>query len=159
MQLVVASVLVVVVGLAAWLLQRRRAPDPPTQSPWRVPAQLDRADFAAASGEWLVVTFTSQSCHTCADVRRKAAVLASRDVSVVDAEYGTHRELHMRYNIDAVPTLLIADALGVVKASFLGPVTATDLWAACARVRQPDSGQPGSGQPGSGPGTTPGCQS
>ena len=81
-------------------------------------------------------------------------MLASGDVSVVDAEYGTHRELHRRYNIDAVPTLLIADALGVVKASFLGPVTATDLWAACARVRQPDSGQPDSG-----PGTTPGCQS
>ena len=152
MQLFVAAVLVVVVGLVASVLQRRRAPDPPTQSAWSVPAQLDRADFvdfADASGQWLVVTFTSQSCHTCADVRRKAAVLASREVSVVDAEYGSHRELHTRYNIDAVPTLLIADADGVVRASFLGPVTATDLWAACAEVRRP----------GSSPGSTPRCPS
>ena len=132
----VAAVLVVVVGAAAFVLQRRRAIDPPTQQRWQVPAQLDRADFDAP-GEWLVVTFTSATCTTCADVKRKAAVLASREVSVFDADYGTHRDLHQRYNIDAVPTLVIADRDGVVKASFLGPVSATDLWAACAEARNP----------------------
>ena len=137
MQLAVAAVLVIVVGVAALVLQRRRRVDPPTQQRWEVPAQLDRADFAGAEGEWLVVTFTSATCSTCADVRRKAAVLASRDVSVFDAEYGAHRELHQRYRIDAVPTLVIADREGVVKASFLGPVSATDLWAACAEARTP----------------------
>ena len=137
MQFAVAAVLVVVVGVAALVLQRRRRVDPPTQQRWEVPAQLDRADFAGAEGEWLVVTFTSATCSTCADVRRKAAVLASRDVSVFDAEYAVHRELHQRYRIDAVPTLVIADREGVVKASFLGPVSATDLWAACAEARDP----------------------
>jgi thioredoxin-related protein len=137
MQLAVAAVLVVVVGVAALVLQRRRRVDPPTQQRWEVPAQLDRADFGGAQGEWLVVTFTSATCSTCADVKRKAAVLASRDVSVFDAEYGNHRELHQRYHIDAVPTLVIADRDGVVKASFLGPVSATDLWAACAEARNP----------------------
>ena len=137
MQLAVAAVLVIVVGVAALVLQRRRRVDPPTQQRWEVPAQLDRADFTGAEGEWLVVTFTSATCSTCADVRRKAAVLASRDVSVFDAEYGAHRELHQRYRIDAVPTLVIADREGVVKASFLGPVSATDLWAACAEARTP----------------------
>ena len=137
MQFAVAAVLVVVVGTVALVLQRRRRVDPPTQQRWEVPAQLDRADFDGAEGEWLVVTFTSATCSTCADVRRKAAVLASRDVSVFDAEYGGHRELHQRYRIDAVPTLVIADRDGVVKASFLGPVSATDLWAACAEARNP----------------------
>jgi len=132
----IAAVLVAVVGAAAFVLQRRRAVDPPTQQRWQVPAQLDRADFDAP-GEWLVVTFTSETCNTCADVKRKAAVLASREVSVFDAEYGTHRGLHERYKIDAVPTLVIADREGVVKASFLGPVSATDLWAACAEARNP----------------------
>jgi hypothetical protein len=138
MHLLVAAVLVVVVAVAAFVVQRRRAVDPPTQQQWQVPAQLDRSDFDA-SGEWLVVTFTSASCHTCADVKRKAAVLASASVSVVDAEYGAQRSLHERYKIDAVPTLVIADRDGVVKASFLGPVSATDLWAACAEARNPGS--------------------
>src|SRR4051794_12513549 len=112
MQLLVAAVLVAVVGVAAVLLQRRRQVDPPTQQRWQVPAQLDRADFAGATADWLVVTFTSETCTTCADVRRKAAVLASRDVSVFDAEYTASRALHERYRIDAVPTLVIADRDG-----------------------------------------------
>ena len=136
MQLLSAAVLVIVVAAVAFVLQRSRHVDPPTQQRWEVPAQLDRADFEGPS-EWLVVTFTSASCTTCADVKRKAAVLASSQVSVVDVEFTAQRNLHERYKIDAVPTLVIADRDGVVKASFLGPVSATDLWAACAEARNP----------------------
>jgi thioredoxin-related protein len=136
MQLLIAAVLVIVVAAVAFVLQRSRHVDPPTQQRWEVPAQLDRADFEGLS-EWLVVTFTSASCTTCADVKRKAAVLASSQVSVVDVEFTAQRNLHERYKIDAVPTLVIADRDGVVKASFLGPVSATDLWAACAEARNP----------------------
>ncbi len=136
MQLLVAATLIVVVAAVALVLQRRRS-DPPTQGDWQVPTQLDRADFDSPDCEWIVVTFTSESCHTCADVKRKAAVLASRDVAVVDVEYAAQRALHERYSIDAVPALVIADRDGVVRASFLGPVTATDLWAAYAEVREP----------------------
>jgi hypothetical protein len=46
-------------------------------------------------------------------------------------------EIHRRYGIDAVPLVLIVDAEGVVRRDFLGPVTATDLWAAVAEVRNP----------------------
>ncbi|MBA3604967.1 MAG: hypothetical protein H0W46_03145, partial [Acidimicrobiia bacterium] len=49
--------------------------------------------------------------------------------------YGAARPLHARYRIDSVPLLVIADASGVVRRSFLGPVSATDLWAAVAAVR------------------------
>ena len=137
MQFLIAAVLVAVVVAASLILQRRRTDDPPTQNRWQAPAQLNRADFADAPCDWVVVTFTSESCHTCADVKRKAAVLASKEVSVVDVEYTVQRALHERYNIDAVPTLVIADREGVVRASFLGPVSATDLWAACAEARNP----------------------
>ena len=43
--------------------------------------------------------------------------------------------IHERYRIDAVPLVVIADERGVVRTSFLGPVTATDLWAGVAAAR------------------------
>ena len=147
MQFLIAGILIAVVAGAALLLQRRRRVDPPTQTKYSAPDQLDRDDFDGASSDWLVVTFTSATCETCADVKRKAAVLASKDVAVVDAEYGSDRALHQRYRIEAVPTLVIADREGVVRASFLGPVTATDLWAAAAEARNPGSSpEPGLGR-------------
>ena len=39
---------------------------------------------------------------------------------------------------DAVPTIVVADEQGVVRASFVGPPSATDLWAAVAKARDPD---------------------
>ncbi len=151
MQLLVAAALIFVVATAAYVIQRQRRADPPSQTKYSAPSQLDRGDFRFPLGapdcDWLVVTFTSATCETCADVKRKAAVLASKDVAVFDAEFGTHRALHQRYRIDAVPTLVIADREGVVRASFLGPVSATDLWAACAEARDPGSSpEPGLGR-------------
>ncbi|MEO6124187.1 MAG: thioredoxin family protein [Ilumatobacteraceae bacterium] len=147
MQFLVAAILIAVVATAALVLQRKRQIDPPTQTKYSAPDQLDRNDFDGADRDWLVVTFTSATCETCADIKRKAAVLASRDVAVVDAEYSTNRTLHQRYRIEAVPTLVIADREGVVRASFLGPVSATDLWAAAAEARDPGSSpEPGLGQ-------------
>ncbi|MEY2995508.1 MAG: hypothetical protein RLZZ39_333 [Actinomycetota bacterium] len=128
-----------VVAVVALVARRRQAADVPTQRSWTVPSQLDPADFPASRGEsWTVVVFTSSSCHVCADVAAKALVLASSEVSVYEVEYTSRRELHTKYGIDAVPTLLVADREGVVRHHSLGPVTATDLWAAVARVRDPD---------------------
>ena len=136
--LFVALGVVIVVGAVALIARRRRVADAPTQVTWSVPQQLDPADFARESQEWSVVVFTSATCHVCADVARKARVLESRDVLVAEIEYSDRRDLHTKYSIDAVPTLLIADRDGVVKRHFLGPVSATDLWAAVARVRDPN---------------------
>jgi hypothetical protein len=47
--------------------------------------------------------------------------------------------MHKRYKIDGVPALVVADQDGVVRAGFLGPVKAQDLWAAIAECRQPGS--------------------
>jgi hypothetical protein len=104
-----------------------------------VPAQLDRADFDRPDAPWLVAVFTSATCHTCADVVAKAEVLASDDVAVAHAEWQADKELHERYGIDGVPLLVIADAAGVVRRSFAGPVSATDLWAAVAAARDEPS--------------------
>jgi hypothetical protein len=120
---------------AVALLLRSRRPDAPTGRAGLVPDQLDRADFVDPARPWLVAVFTSSTCSTCADVEAKAAVLASDDVAVDVIEYAARRDLHRRYHIEAVPLVAIADAAGVVRRHFLGPVPATDLWAAIADVR------------------------
>ena len=130
--LIAAGVMVVAVVVAA-IVRRRRAADPPTQPRFELPSQLDRADFDG--DEWLVVVFTSDTCSTCADVVRKAEVVRSDEVAVQIASYQARRDLHDRYRIDAVPAVLIADPSGVVRRTFVGPVTATDLWAAVADAR------------------------
>ena len=141
-----AGVLVAVAVVVALLLERRR-PDAPTTPGWSVPSQLDRTDFARPEAPWLVAVFTSATCESCAGTASKAAVLASADVAVQEVEVGDRRDLHRRYAVDAVPTLVVADAEGVVRASFVGQPTATDLWAAVAELREPGSSpEPGLGR-------------
>lgn len=127
--------LVVVIALLANLWQRKRQVDAPTQGASEVPSQIDRADFARSDAPWIVLAFTSATCQTCSDIERKVRVLETNSVAVQILEYTADRELHERYKIDAVPAVLMADTHGVVQANFLGPVSATDLWAALARAR------------------------
>jgi thioredoxin-like negative regulator of GroEL len=147
-RLLLALAIVAVAGVAALVVRRRRNPDAPTQTTHEVPSQLDRADFVrlvdetSRDAEWMVVVFTSATCHTCADMAAKAKVLASRNVAVVEVEFNAERDLHARYRIDAVPTTVIVDGSGVVRSSFLGRVSATDLWAEVAEVREPGSRPP-----------------
>lgn len=142
MSVVVAAVIVVVAVVIALVIRARGAVDAPTQRSYSAPSQIDTADFIDAEAgrpEWLVVVFTSHTCHVCADVAAKARVLESRSVAVREVEYVADRRLHERYNIDAVPTLIICDSEGIVRKSILGPVSATDLWVAVADVRDPSA--------------------
>ena len=134
----IAAAVVVSAALAAFVGRRRR-PQAPTQPRMQLPTQIDRADFDEPDKPWLVAVFSSATCHTCADVVGKARALSSRDVVVHDVEYSVARDIHKRYDVDAVPAVLIADRDGVVRATFMGPVTATDLWAAVAECRDPGS--------------------
>lgn len=134
-RLLVAVAVVALAAGAAALVRRRRSGDPPTQPRYELPAQLDRRDFERPDAPWLVAVFTSDTCTTCADVVAKADVLRSADVAVTNVTFQAARDLHTRYAIEAVPCLVIADADGVVQAGFVGPVTATDLWATLARLR------------------------
>jgi hypothetical protein len=135
-QVVIAVVVVGVAVVLGRVLRARRPVAAPTQPVGAVPSQLDRADFEPAT-PWAVVVFSSASCHTCADVVRKARVLESVEVAVIDVEYSAAKELHRKYSIDAVPVVVVADSEGVVRVGFAGPVSATDLWAAVAEARSP----------------------
>ena len=126
---------VVVVALLANLWQRKRRVDAPTQGASEIPSQIDRSDFVRPDAPWIVLAFTSATCQTCSDIERKVRVLETSSVAIQILEFTAERELHKRYKIDAVPAVLMADANGVVQANFLGPVSATDLWAALARAR------------------------
>lgn len=137
-RLILAATLVALAVVVALLLERRR-PAAPTQARWAVPTQLDRDDFAGAGTPWLVTVFTSETCDSCRGTASRAEVLASPQVAVAIVSVQDHPHLHRRYAIDAVPTIVVADAEGVVRASFVGPPTATDLWAAVAEAREPGS--------------------
>jgi hypothetical protein len=140
-----AAALVVVALVLAAVLQRRR-PAPPTQAKWTVPAQLDRADFDGPDAPWLVAVFTSATCASCERMLEKASVLASPEVQVQNVSFQDRKDLHERYAVEVVPLLVVADAEGVVRASFVGVPSATDLWAAVAEAREPGtSPEPGLG--------------
>ena len=134
-------VLVVVAAAAAalaYLVQRRR-PDAPIRTGWMVTEQLDRQDFARPNAPWLVAVFTSASCDSCAAVVDVAGPLASGAVAVDVVEVGERHEVHDSYAVDAVPMVLLVDALGVVRDHHLGPVSATHLWGSLAELREPGS--------------------
>ncbi len=138
--LVALALAAVAVGVAV-LVQRRRPGPAPAPSPdgFRAPDRLERADFPRPEAPWLVAVFTSATCSTCAAVRERAAVLDGAEVAVCEVEVGERPDLHTRYGIEAVPIVVVVDAEGVARASFVGPVSATHLWAAVAEAREPGS--------------------
>ena len=144
-RLVIVGVVALVAVVVALVVQRRQPAAAPVRTGYNVPAQLHRPDFERPEAEWLVAVFSSATCSTCAGVWDKVRVLESGVVAVQEVEVGAAKELHDRYRIDGVPTTVIADRDGVVRASFLGPATATDIWAALAEVREPGSVPDGCG--------------
>jgi hypothetical protein len=137
-RLIIAAVLVLVAAAIAWRLRAHAATDP-VRAPGEVPRQLHRGDFPRADAPWLVVLFSSASCESCAVMASKVTVLDSDEIAVCEIEFGARRALHERYAIDSVPLVVIADREGVTRAAFLGPTSATDLWAAVAELRRPGS--------------------
>ena len=135
-QIIIVAVVAAIALAVGWFVQRR-APAPPI-APTRhvLPEQLDRADFARPDAPWLVVVFSSATCETCAKVWTSAQLTASDAVEVQNVEVQSDPELHERYNITAVPSVVIADADGVSRGSFLGPPTSAELWAKLAEVRE-----------------------
>ncbi len=124
-------------GVAWWL--RRRSPQGPPRDAFPVPRQLARPDFPRPESPWLVAYFSSETCASCQGLGPKVAVLESEEVSTCELEFATRRDLHERYDVAAIPMILIADADGVVQRAFVGSTSATDLWAALAECREPGS--------------------
>ena len=142
-RLLPAVVLAGSVALVAVWLQRRRPTGGPVVERHHVPTSVARADFARPEADWLVAVFTSATCDSCAATWEVARQLESPAVATQEVEVAAEPALHERYGIDAVPTTVVCDAEGGVVRSFLGPVTATHLWAAVAEAREPGSVPPG----------------
>jgi hypothetical protein len=137
-RLVIAGALVVVCVVVAFILNRRR-PQAPTQGQVAVPSQLDRADFPEADRPWLIVVWTSKTCASCEQVVAKARLLESPQVAYAEVAWQEHRDLHDRYGVADVPLLVLADAEGVVRLSFVGTPNFTDLAGAVAEARSESS--------------------
>lgn len=135
--LIAAVIALVALGVAA--LIRRRKPDGPPVDSFPTPRQLRRDDFPRPDAPWLVALFSSTTCGTCPDLAAKIAVLDSTEVAVTELTFQDQREIHDRYGISAVPMVVVADDEGVVRAAFVGPTSATDIWAALAELRAPGS--------------------
>ena len=132
---VVLGVLAAVVAFVANRSANAASGSGPVAVRAEAPVQLFRPDFARPDAPWLVVLFSSASCEGCAKMAAKVEVLESAAVATTEVEYGTDRELHRRYAVEAVPLVVIADSEGVTRKHFFGSTSATDLWAALAELR------------------------
>ncbi len=128
---------IIVATFAALYFARLRRVSETSPTLYDPPSKVERNDFADCQADTLVVLFTSRVCDSCLNVSKKASVLRSSSVDVVNVEYEDPqgKKLHSKYQIEAVPTLIVCDANGVTQKAFVGPVTATDLWAAVASAR------------------------
>lgn len=133
-RVVVLVVLAAVAVVVALVLQRRR-PDPPSAPSYRAPSQLDRDDFARPGASFLAVVFASATCNTCPAVWSLVESRADDRLAVQRIDVQDGAALHKRYRIDGVPTTVLADADGVVAATFFGPVTPEELDEAIATLR------------------------
>ncbi len=131
----IAATLAVLAAAAAAQLSARTRRQPVTSPSWSVPVQLQRGDFARPDAPWLVALFSSATCEACQAVWERTVTLGSAEVVVQRLDASADRACHQRYRIDAVPLVLIADAQGVVRRHFLGPVNSADLWGALAELR------------------------
>ncbi len=134
---IAVGILLVVLAVAWWL--RRQRPDGPPTGPYPVPRQLDRADFPRPGAAWLVAYFSSTTCASCQGLGPKVAVLESAAVATCELDFVARRDVHERYDISAIPMILLADSVGVVQRAFVGATSAADLWAALAEAREPGS--------------------
>jgi hypothetical protein len=134
---IAAGILLVALAVAWWL--RRRRPEGPPRDPYPIPRQLDRRDFPRPDAPWLVAYFSSDTCASCQGLGPKVAVLESDVVATAVLDFADRRDLHDRYDISAIPMILLADADGVVRRAFVGATTAADLWASLAELRAPGS--------------------
>lgn len=136
LMLALAAIAVVV----ALVIQRRKpAGDVATAAPraFSAPTQLVRSDFAEPAAPWLVVLFSSTTCESCKGTWGRIEPLRTHDVAVQRVDVEEQQDLHDRYGVEAVPTIVVVDANGVVMRSFLGPPSTTDLSAAVQEAQEP----------------------
>lgn len=131
----VVGVALIALGIG-WYAQQRTPPAAPVPTRHILPEQLDRNDFVRPDAPWLVLVFTSATCETCAKVWTSTQLVESDQVAIENVAYQDRQDIHDRYAVTAVPSVVIADAQGVSRGEFLGPPTSAELWAKLAEVRE-----------------------
>ena len=96
------------------------------------PTLLVRADFPEPDKPWLLAVFTANKCRSCDTVWDEAQKLVAAEpaasrVSLAKIESPSHKKLHRRYGIEAVPLTVAADKDGKVRACHLGLLTPATL--------------------------------
>lgn len=128
--------IVVIAVLAVLLFSARRKAEETKPTSYDLPSVIEVGDINDTATVH-VLMFSSTSCEGCSGVWDKAKVLESKEVEVLNISYQDEqgKKLHEKYQIEAVPSLLITDKQGNTLKAFMGSVTATDLWAAVAEAR------------------------
>lgn len=99
---------------------------------WATPTLLSRSDFPQPETPWLLAVFVADNCRSCDKVRSQllrfqnadTAGTTANNIAVVEI---SQPELLDRYGIDAVPTVVLADAVGKVSFSHTGPLNRAAL--------------------------------
>jgi len=126
--------LLVLVAVIAVIVERRRT-GRAVVSGYNVPEQVDRSDFGAPQADWLVVLFSNEGCDSCETMRERVTALGADDVAVYEVGYTAAQSVHERYGVEAVPTTVVIDGDGVVRASWIGAADADELAAAITALR------------------------
>ncbi len=113
--------------LTAYLVGRLRHRRQVTLTAGEVPVNVDKSDFGAPNGGWLIVVFTAKSCRSCASVVRSLEPLAAAGIRCREVEKSSERELHDRHRVDAVPLTLAVSPRGEVELWFRGPLSSRDV--------------------------------
>jgi hypothetical protein len=135
-----AYIAIIALVCSVTFIARRKREEPIRETHYDAPSKIERNDFPDLDAPTLVAIFTSQACDSCSGVWSKVSVLQSREVDVINIVFEDEvgKKLHKKYDIEAVPTVVICDENGVTQKAYLGSVTATDLWAGVAGVRGAD---------------------
>jgi len=136
-RLLIAAIILVVAGLVAWRIRRGPAAAP-TRDAYPVPRQLDRDDFPRPETRWLIVLFSAARCDSCRGMPEMLAAFESTEVATAVVADEERRDLHRRYEISGIPTVVVSDAEGVVRKGFVGPVTAPELRSVIKSARTDD---------------------
>lgn len=91
---------------------------------WAAPTLLARSDFPHPETPWLLAVFVADNCRSCDKVQSQLLRFQGDHTAVVEI---SQPELLDRYGVDAVPTVVLADAVGKVSFSHTGPLNRTSL--------------------------------
>lgn len=137
---ILVAALAVGAALIAFAVTRLR-PDAAAVRTGALPSHLDRARFVAADQPWLIALFSADTCMSCAKVVEQMRGFESAQAAFQNVEVGREAELHKRYAIASVPTTLVCDGSGLVRLSFVGPLSGADRSAVAELISSAPTGE------------------